>query len=283
MFVLVDSDEKDDANSASDEEKKSIANDDDSDDCEFKPDDFDGEFNIDDVQVTKEKKEKKKKKTKVQKNRIVFKFSPKFSIDSKESNMFVTIDVVNKSEDQVLYIHGDYLCEYIKTLSTGVTLTNMKQVFSNGYYFDVCDEDGDPVNSESKEGTLFPVRRCVMLLKDIDNTWFKSCRWFTGYLNNCIAPREEHADRYLKYYKDAVIDCMDNDVLSDKFEGIINSRFHNDFQKKDSEYGLTTVKAENTACLKSCVKGNKPDVVRHFFPQSNPAKVMGVLKAKGVV
>ena len=271
MFVLVDSDEnKDDANSVSDEEKKSINDDEISNDCEFKPGDFDGEFNIDDVKIKNEKKEKKKKKkkkkTKVQKNRIVFKFSPKFTIGSKESNMFVTIDVVNKAEDQVLYIHGDYLCEYIKTLSTGVTLPNMKEVFSNGYYFDVCDEDGDPVNSESKEGTLFPVRRCVMLLKDVDNTWFKGFKWFTGYVNNCIAPREEHADKYLKYYKDAVIDCMDKDVLSDKFEGIINTRFHYDFQKKDSEYGLTTMKAENTACLKSCVKGNKPEVVRHFFP-----------------
>ena len=106
MFVLVDSDEKDDANSESDEEKKNIGSDDDSDDCEFKPDDFDGEFNIDDVKVKKEKKvKKKKKKTKVQKNRILFQFLPKFSIDSKETNMFVTIDVVNKSEDQVLYIH----------------------------------------------------------------------------------------------------------------------------------------------------------------------------------
>ena len=76
---------------------------------------------------------------------------------------------------------------------------------------------------------------------------------------------------------------MDKDVLSNKFEGIINTRFRYDFQKKDSEYGLTTVKAENTACLKSCVKGNKPEVVGHFFPQSNPAKVMAVLKAKGVV
>ena len=56
MFVLVDSDEKDDANSESDEKKKNIGSDDDSDDCEFKPDDFDGEFNIDDVKVKKEKK-----------------------------------------------------------------------------------------------------------------------------------------------------------------------------------------------------------------------------------
>jgi len=56
MFVLVDSDEnKDDANSASDEEKKSINDDEDSDDCEFKPDDFDGEFNIDDVKIKNEK------------------------------------------------------------------------------------------------------------------------------------------------------------------------------------------------------------------------------------
>ena len=76
---------------------------------------------------------------------------------------------------------------------------------------------------------------------------------------------------------------MDNDVLSDKFEGIINTRFGHDFHKKDSEYGLTTVKLENTACLKTCLKGNKPEIVKHFFPDSNPAKVMGILKAKGVV
>ena len=122
-----------------------------------------------------------------------------------------------------------------------------------------------------------------MLLKNVDSTSFKGCKWFTGYVNNCIAPREEHADKYLKYYKDAVVYCMDNDVLSDKFEGIINTRFGHDFHKKDSEYGLTTVKLENTACLKTCLKGNKPEVVKHFFPDSNPAKVMGILKAKGVV
>ena len=204
-------------------------------------------------------------------------------MDTKDNNMFVTIDFVNKFDDQVLYIHGDYLSEYLKTLSTGVTLPKMKEVFSNGYYFDVCDEDGDAVNSTSKDGNVFPVRRCILLVKDVDNKWFKSCRWFTGYVNNCIAPRDEHVDKYLQYYKDAVLECMDNDTLSEKFDAIINSRFHNDFKKKDSEYGVTTVKSENTACLKSCIDGNKQEVVSHFFPDSNLMKVTRVLKAAGVV